>query len=395
MKTPSALLSAFELEFGHAPALTAQAPGRVNLLGEHVDYSDGWVLPAAIDRSAWLAASPSPSPEVKVHALDTDDRSHFNLTELDSKIDLDGNALVDWARYPAGVAWSLLKDDLAITGMKCVLSSEVPIGAGLSSSAAIEVVFATAWQALSDWNLEPMKLAQLCQRAENGYVGVQCGLMDQFSSVHGVRDHALCFDTRTLEWEPIPLPSDVAIVIADSCVRRRLDSSAFNQRRAACEQAVHVLSDHLTRIQALRDVSSRQLKEYAHTLPANLRPIAEHVVSECERVRRGVKYLKAGDVRGFGRLMFKGHASLRDLYEVSSPELDTLVEIAAGHPACLGARLTGAGFGGCTVNLVEATQAPAFRKYLTRAYLETTGREAEVWITRAVGGAGLVNPLPD
>jgi galactokinase len=395
VKVPSKLLSAFEHEYGHAPVLVARAPGRVNLLGEHVDYSDGWVLPAAIDRSAWLAASPSSSSEVSIHALDSDKHSRFSLTNLEAKLDLNGEPLADWAHYPAGVAWALINDDLSISGINGVLTSEVPIGAGLSSSAAIEVVFATTWQALSGWKLRPMRTAQLCQRAENAYVGVQCGLMDQFSSVHGVKNHALHFDTRTLEWEPVPLPSDVVIVIADSGVRRRLRSSAYNQRRMACEHAARLLSERIPGTRALRDVSSEQLKEHDQALPPNLRPLAEHVVSECERVHHGVELLKDGDVKAFGRLMFEGHASLRDLFEVSSQELDALVEIAAGLPGCHGARLTGAGFGGCTVNLVTAKEAPAFCKRLAAVYSQVTGKEASVWITRASEGAGVVSLLPD
>ena len=390
MKVPPNLLGAFERQFGHTPELVARAPGRVNLLGEHVDYSDGWVLPAAIDRCAWLAASPSRNTNVSLHALDLDQSISFDLTELDGKQDLAGNALPEWARYPAGVAWALRQAGHTLSGMQGVLTSEIPIGAGLSSSAAIEVVFAIAWQVFADWRIPPMVLAQLCQRAENAYVGVQCGLMDQFCSIHGVKDHVLCFDTRTLEWERVPLPSDVALVIADSGVRRRLGGSAYNQRRAACEQAVRLLSERLPEVHALRDVSPEQLNEHEQALPPSLRPIAEHVVMECERVRRGVELLKAGDASAFGGLMFEGHASLRDLYMVSSHELDALVEIAAGLPGCLGARLTGAGFGGCTINLVEVSEAAEFCERLAVEYQRNMGRKATVWISRVVEGAGVV-----
>ena len=390
MSAPPNLLQAFEREFGHLPRLIARAPGRVNLLGEHVDYSDGWVLPVAIDRCAWLAASPSQTTEVSIHALDLGESIAFDLKGLEDKLDLAGEALPAWALYPAGVAWALRQDGHALTGMQCVLTSDVPIGSGLSSSAAIEVAFATAWQALADWQVPPMALAQLCQHAENDYVGVQCGLMDQFCSLHGIRDHALCFDTRTHEWECVPLPAEVSLVIADSGVRRRLGGSAYNQRRAACEQAARLLSERLPNVRALRDVTPSELQEHEQALPPSLRPIAEHVVSECKRVRLGAEVLKAGDAASFGKLMFEGHASLRDLYEVSSPELDALVEIASGIPGCLGARLTGAGFGGCTINLVEAAEASAFVDRLAAEYQRKMDREAMVWISRAVDGAGLV-----
>ena len=356
-----------------------------------MDYNDGWVLPAAIDRWAWLAASPTASNVVSLHALDLHQDTDFNLAALSEKRDLSGQSLPDWAQYPAGVAWALLDRDLPVSGMQAVLTSEVPIGAGLSSSAAIEVAFATAWQALDKWRLPPMALAQLCQRAENAHVGVQCGLMDQFTSVHGIRDHALRFDTRTLEWEPVPLSPNVALVIADSGVRRRLGGSAYNQRRAACEQAARLLSTRLPHVRALRDVSPQDFQEHEQALPPSLRPFAQHVVNECDRAKRGVDLLKSGDLASFGRLMFEGHASLRDLYQVSSPELDSLVEIAAGIDGCLGARLTGAGFGGCTVNLVEVAQADRFSEELASAYCRKMGREAEVWITRAADGAGLAS----
>jgi galactokinase len=273
--------------------------------------------------------------------------------------------------------------------MRAVLASEVPIGAGLSSSAAVEVAFAIAWQTLAAWHLEPMAIARLCQRAENDYVGVLCGLMDQFCSVHGVRDHALCFDTRTLEWEAVPLPAELVLVIADSGARRRLGGSAYNQRRTACEQAARLLSQRLPHVRALRDISPQQLQEHEQALPPSLRPFAEHVVRECERVQRGVGMLKEGDAASFGKLMFEGHASLRDLYGVSSPELDALVEIAAGIPGCLGARLTGAGFGGCTINLVEAAQAAAFRERLAVEYRQEMDRQVTVWVCRAENGASM------
>ncbi len=381
------LRSSFENQYGHPPEWIARAPGRINLLGEHVDYNDGWVLPAAVDRCAWLAFSASNTPEVELYAADLEAHVRFDLNALDGKLDCDGIPLPDWVLYPAGVAWVLRQNRLPISGVQAVLTSQIPIGSGLSSSAAIEVVFAVAWQALSPWQQSPMELAQICQRAENEYVGVQCGLMDPFSILHGVRDHALFFDTRTLEWEPVPLPDRVALVVADSGVRRRLGGSAYNQLREACEQAQRLLAERLPGVRALRDVSLQDFKQHEQALPPSLRPIAEHVIGECARVPRAAELLKDENVNGFGALMFEGHASLRDLYQVSSPELDALVEIAGELPGCLGARLTGAGFGGCTINLVEAQAADAFVERLSVEYQGRTGREAEVWITRAADGA--------
>jgi galactokinase len=231
-----------------------------------------------------------------------------------------------------------------------------------------------------------MEIARMCQEAENRYVGVNCGLMDQFASAHGVEGHALYFDTRSLDWRPIPLPAGKVIVIADSKVRRSLANSAYNERRASCEEAVRLLQTKLPGIKALRDVTPAQFNAHAATLPTVVRMRARHVVEECARVDEAVVLLEAGDAAGFGKLMFAGHASLRDLYEVSVTELDILVETAASLPGCLGARLTGAGFGGCTVNLVEETQADTFIQQLKEKYLQATGKAADVYLCRASQG---------
>jgi galactokinase len=377
----------FAQSFGRTPSLLARAPGRVNLLGEHVDYNQGLVLPAAIDRAVYLAASPSNDSCVTLNALDLDERASFKLNDLDSKIDQEGKLLPTWARYPAGVAWALKSLGLQVTGMHCAFTSDVPIGAGLSSSAALEVGFAVLWQALGKWKLDRMKIAQVCQRAENNYVGVSCGLMDQFASACGEEGHALLFDTRSLEWDPEPLPGGTALVIADSGVRRSLTQSGYNERRASCEQAVEELRKYLPQIQSLRDVLPTDLAAYSVYLPEIPRKRAEHVVKEIARVVSAVSALQREDKQAMGALMYAGHRSLRDLYEVSTPELDILVELTRSLPGCIGARLTGAGFGGCTVNLVEASQAEAFIQGLKEGYLRETGREAQVYLCQASQGA--------
>jgi galactokinase len=263
----------------------------------------------------------------------------------------------------------------------------VPIGSGLSSSAAVQVAFAFAWNALDRLGLDPMSLARLAQRSENAYLAINSGLMDQFASAHGVEGHCLYFDTRSLEWEPVSLPPGTALVIADSGVRRTLAGSAYNERRLSCEEAVERLREYLPGIQTLRDVLPTEFAAYSEFLPEIPRKRAEHVVKEIARVESAVTALKTGRVRSFGALMFAGHASLRDLYEVSTPELDALVEIARELPGIIGARLTGAGFGGCTVNLVEESAAPAFAASLADAYRERTGREAKVMRCKASRGA--------
>ncbi|MEA4908747.1 MAG: galactokinase [Anaerolineaceae bacterium] len=366
------------------------APGRVNLLGEHVDYNDGPVLPAAIDRAVYLSAALRPDTHLQLTAQDLGQQAVLDLTALADKRDADGRPLPDWALYPAGVAMALHARGYATPGLDVVYTSNVPMGAGLSSSAAVETAFAVLWQAAAGWEMERMALARICQEAENRYVGVKCGLMDQFASAHGVEGHALFFDTRSLDWHPVPLPPDTAIVIADSGVRRSLTGSAYNQRRAACSQAVELLRPYLRGIRALRDVSPADFDRLAFHLPPLVQQRARHVVEECQRVDQAVELLEQGDAAGFGRLMLAGHASLRDLYEVSVPELDALVEIARKLPGCYGARLTGAGFGGCTVNLVQEEAAPAFIRALGVAYTDHTGRLAEIYLCHASPGARAV-----
>jgi galactokinase len=343
----------------------------------------------AIDRQVRLVLAPTNDELVTLHALDLADSVTFSLGEVEAKADTQGHPLPTWAKYPAGVAWALRRAGLEVKGLQGVFASDVPIGAGLSSSAAVEVTFAVAWQALGGWSTDRLQLARLCQSAENAYVGVNCGLMDQFASACGVAGHALYFDTRSLEWEPVPLLPGTAIVIADSGVRRSLETSAYNERRAACEEAVALLRHYLPNIQSLRDISPIEFAAYGEYLPPVIHQRAEHVVREIARVHSAVTALRLEDIQSFGALMYAGHASLRDLYEVSIPELDILVEIAHGLPGCRGARLTGAGFGGCTVNLVEESQAQKFIQGMQGAYLEKTGRKAEVYLCRASQGASV------
>jgi galactokinase len=359
----------------------------VNLLGEHVDYNQGIVLPAAIDREVRLAATSTSDDTVTLNAFDLGEQVAFKLSDVEKRCDLTGQPLPGWALYPAGVAWALQQFGLSPGGMKAVYTSDIPIGAGLSSSAAVEVAFAITWKALSGWNLDPITLAKLCQRAENEYVGVSSGLMDQFASLCGVEGHVLCFDTRSLEWTSLELPPGTAIIIADSGIRRSLTTSAYNDRRAACERAVELLQKYLPGIQSLRDVSSVELAAYSTFLPPEIERRAEHVVKEIHRVDQAMIALRKGDAPMFGGFMFASHKSLRDLYEVSLPELDCLVEIARSLPGIFGARLTGAGFGGCTVNLVGGKEVETFMKGLLEGYHHRTGRDGTVYLCKASAGA--------
>ncbi len=363
------------------------SPGRVNLIGEHVDYNDGVVLPAAIDREIKMQVRPLAEPLLILHALDLGKSSSLALDDLDARQDLQGNPLQTYALYPAGVAWALQKAGLSSPGMEVSYSSSIPIGAGLSSSAAVQVGFALAWQELGGWELDPMRLVQLCQRSENQFIGVQSGLMDQFAVRFGVAEHALRFDTRSLAWQPVALPPETSLVIADSRVRRSLTTSAYNERRADCEIAVSTIREQFPQVQALRDVTPAMLAANKAVLSPQVYARAQHVVEEIARVDDAIACLAMGNEVGFGQLMFASHFSLRDLYEVSCPELDILVEIAAGLPGCLGARLTGAGFGGCTVNLVESDAAANFTAKLGEAYLARTGHEASIYVCHAAQGA--------
>ncbi len=374
----------FREKFGHAPSHIARAPGRVNLLGEHVDYNDGFVLPAAIDRAATIAFSPTTSPHTALWSVDYAEDAVFSPENLSAKPG------PDWARYPAGVMWALNEAGLATPNMQAVFTSDVPRGAGLSSSASVEMAFAVAWMTLGGWKISPMGLALICQRAENKYVGVNCGIMDQFASACGQKDKLMLLDCRSLEYRALPLPKDVAIVIADTSVRRSLADSAYNDRRAACEEAVRILKEALPEITALRDVSVDEFNRFANKLPAEVEKRARHVVEEIARTKLAVELLQKGDMAGFGDLMNDCHASLRDLYEVSIPELDVMARVAQSLEGCYGARLTGAGFGGCVASLVKRDRVEAFAKNLLTGYESGTGRHPEIYICEASDGAGLV-----
>ncbi len=388
MHPKDAVLAAFQQKFGQPPDHLVRAPGRVNLLGEHVDYNQGLVLPAAIDRATWLAFS-AVEQESTLTALDFDQQAAFTLKDLPAKTSPDGAALPEWALYPAGVAWALMEAGREIRPMRAVFASDVPRGAGLSSSASVEMAFALAWQTLGGWNLPPMARAQLGQKAENDYVGVNCGIMDQFASACGVEDSLLLLDTRSLEWRPLPLPPGVAIVVADTGVRRKLTSGEYNRRRAACEQAVTNLRADLPGIRSLRDVSSADFNRLAAKLPPEAEKRARHVVEEIARTEVALAALERGDLAAFGGLMNACHASLRDLFEVSIEELNVMAQLAQSLPGCYGARLTGAGFGGCTVNLVAQNQAGAFAEALAAGYHSQTGHSPEIYICKASQGAAL------
>jgi galactokinase len=295
-----------------------------------------------------------------------------------------------WRDYVAGTAWSMLEAGLPPMGFSGVLESTVPVGAGLSSSAALELGSAWALSGAAPPGTDPLTLARIAQRAENDYVGMRCGLMDQFASAAGVADSAVLLDCRTLEHRAVPIHSGLVLVVAHTGVPRNLTGSAYNERRGQCEAAVAVLSRHDPAVRALRDVTPEHLARYGHELDPVVLRRARHVVEENERVLAAERAFASGDLDTVGRLFAASHASLRDLYEVSVPELDALVQLAVGTPGVVASRMTGAGFGGCTVSLVEADSVDRLHDRILREYPGLTGREPRIWVVRAVAGAGFV-----
>jgi galactokinase len=371
-----------------------RAPGRVNLIGEHTDYNDGYVLPVAIDRSILMAAAPRPDRQVVLHALDFGQRTEFSLN------DIQHDAQHPWSDYQRGVAFFLQERGFELPGVNAVISGDIPVGSGLSSSAAVEVAAAYVWQVLSGFSMSRVELALLCQQAENEFVGMKCGIMDQFICALGQRDHALLIDCRTLEHEMVrlgagegsPRPS-ATIVVCDTMRRRGLVDSEYNARRRECEEGVRLLQKHLPGIKALRDVSPAQFERYQGDLPEVVRRRCRHIVYENERVLQSVRALKRGDLATFGRLMNASHVSLRDDYQVSCRELNVMVEAAWQVEGVYGSRLTGAGFGGCTVSLVTGEAVERFRAHVAREYQAATGVEPQIYVCAVEDGVGEVKPL--
>ena len=365
------LARAFAAQHGYEPRLVAEAPGRVNLIGEHTDYNDGFVLPVAIDRTVAVAIAPREDTRVRAHSVDHDQRDDFSL-DAARRHPMDG-----WRNYVRGVLWALLDSQLPLRGVDLSISGDVPQGAGLSSSAALELALAGAICAAAGIELPARDLALLCQRAEHMYAGVQCGVMDQLAAALGREDCALFIDCQSLEMEDVPLPDGVAIVVIDSKIPRELAGTPYNKRHAECAAAARALG-----VESLRSADESQIE----SLPDDLRGRARHVITENARVLAAKAALREGDCATLGRLFAESHASLRDDFEVSAPEIDLLVELASAAPGVIGARLTGGGFGGCTANLVEATQAHGFVEAILPEYRQRTSLDGEAYFCRAVDG---------
>ncbi|HEY0321774.1 MAG TPA: galactokinase [Pyrinomonadaceae bacterium] len=357
-----------------------RAPGRVNLIGEHTDYNLGFVMPAAIDFYTWVAIAPRADLKISIHSENFAETMEFDLDEAMPE------ARGHWSDYPRGIAVILEQAGYNLRGANLLVRGEVPIGAGLSSSAAIEVATGYALLDMSGATIDRMELAKLCQRAENEFVGMRCGLMDQFISCFGERGRALMLDCRSLEYSRLPLPLDVRLVIANTMVKHELASSEYNARRAECEEGVRLLSLSLPHVYSLRDVTLAELEEHSGELPTVIYKRCHHVVSENERVVEAKGALERVDLTAFGRLMAESHQSLRDDYEVSCTELDVMVELANETEGVYGARMTGGGFGGCTINLVRADGVASFQEKVAAGYEKSTGLKPEIYVCSAAQG---------
>ncbi len=371
----------FQNEFGAEPTFIVRAPGRVNLIGEHTDYNDGFVFPMAIDRATFIALRPRADKRVLAISPDMDDRRDFALDDLRTP------AETEWIDYLVGVAWALQERGYDLCGWDGVVSGDVPIGSGLSSSAALELATARAFYEVSGFAWDAAAMALACQAAENEWLGVKCGIMDQMISAAGVEDRALLIDCRSLETATAPLPPGTVVVILDTNTRRGLVDSAYNERRAQCEAAAQHFG-----VKALRDMDLGTFLEREQELDNVIRKRASHVVSENTRALSARKAMEEGDADLLGQLMIASHISLRDDFEVSSPALDAIVDCANAEAACYGARMTGAGFGGCAVALARADGVETFVARVGACYREATGNQPIITVTGASRGAETIYP---
>jgi galactokinase len=371
----------FEQLFGDLPRIF-RAPGRVNLIGEHTDYNDGFVMPAAVGFSTYVAIAVRPDRKLVIHSEEFPGDFEFDLDHLPE------HRTGAWCDYVLGVGSVLQKSGHKLRGANVLVHGEVPMGAGLSSSAAVEVASALALMSLSEIQLPLPDLAKLCQYAENSFVGARVGIMDQFVSCMGKAGHAFLLDCRSLEFRFVPIPTGICLVVCNTMVKHDLATGAYNTRREECEEGVRLFAKWNPSIRALRDVSVEALDQHIHELPATIGKRCCHVVCENQRTLDAARALTAGDLPEVGRLMRESHDSLRDLYEVSCRELDVMVDAAEGLPGFCGGRMTGGGFGGCTVNLVREENADEFAKRIAERYRQQTGINSQVYLCTAEDGAG-------
>jgi galactokinase len=377
----SELTQHFEKRFGEPPRIF-RAPGRVNLIGEHTDYNDGFVMPAAVAFSTYVAISSRPDRKLLIHSEEFPGNFEFDLDHLPAR------RIGAWCDYVLGVASVLGQGGHKLHGANLLVHGEVPIGAGLSSSAALEVASALALLSFSATQASLHEVAQLCRQAENSFVGARVGIMDQFVSCRGKAGHALLLDCRSLEFELVPIPAGIRLVVCNTMTKHDLATSAYNTRREQCEEGVKYFARWNPTIRALRDVSVELLEKHLPDLPATIGKRCSHVVRENQRTLDAARALTEDDMARVGKLMRESHNSLRDLYEVSCEELDIMVEAAEGLPGFCGGRMTGGGFGGCTVNLVREQNAEDFASRIAERYQEKTEITPQVYLCTAEDGGG-------
>jgi galactokinase len=357
------------------------APGRVNLIGEHTDYSGGFVMPAAIDFRTVATIRSRNDGRILITSKNMSEEVWYLVDPLPA------TARKHWSDYPMGVAWSLAQEGVRTGGFELSLEGDVPLGAGLSSSASIEVATAFALLELAGASLPLATIALACQRAENVFVGARSGIMDQFIACAGQQDHALMLDCRSLEYRLLPIPTHVRLIICNSMVKHEHAGGQYNVRREEVEEGIRILHRHIPSILALRDATVEQLMECRQQMPENVFRRCRHIITENTRVQLAASALERADLGAFGALMAEAHRSFRDDFEASCSELDTLVEIASGLSGCYGARMTGGGFGGCTVNLVDESSADQFRQEIQARYRAVTGIDSDIYLCRASAGA--------
>ncbi|WP_426061729.1 galactokinase [Hymenobacter sp. B1770] len=383
-----AVHSDFLQRFGYEPMLV-RAPGRVNLIGEHTDYNGGFVLPAAVDKEMLFAVGLNGGTEIRLVAHDLNE-----MFELASPAEVTPSD-THWANYLLGVVAQLQLREVDIQGFDCVFGGNVPLGAGMSSSAALECGLAFALNHMLGAGLDKMELAHVAQKAEHTYAGVMCGIMDQFASLFGREGQVVRLDCRSLEYEYFPFDTKATrIVLCNSGVKHSLASSEYNTRRKECERGVAVLQQHYPAVQSLRDATLEQLEAHRAELGDVVFRRCSYVVKENLRVEAACQHLEAGDLRAFGQEMYRSHAGLRDDYEVSCDELDVLVEAARAVPGVFGSRMMGGGFGGCTINLVAPEHVEEFIATVSAAYKEKFGLVLETYQTTIVSGVGAVPSSP-
>lgn len=376
------VLKEFQEGFGDKPRALVRGPGRVNLIGEHTDYNDGFVLPMALDMAVWAALRPRKDRCVVLRSLDFDQECSFSLDDL-------AKGEPGWVEYVKGVAWAM-EQDHSLQGMEGVLAGDVPIGASLSSSAALEIAMVTAFAHFAELDLDPGQAARLGQTAENQWVGMRCGIMDQMISAAGRAGHAMLLDCRTLEREMAPLPRDCRVVVMDTTTRRKLVESAYNERRQQCEAGAQFFGKP-----ALRDVSLEEFEAREKDMEPLVRKRVRHIVTENQRTLDAAQALRGGDSKAFGKLMDASHESMRRDFEISSPALDSMVKCAQSAPGCLGARMTGGGFAGCAVALVRADDAEIFVEKTAQCYEQETGLAPAMYVCEAAQGASVMTPGRD